>query len=255
VSVRLLAVPACLLVLAFTAGEAAAEQPAHASSTCSDYSSQAEAQRAADTRDPDGDGVYCEALPCPCLKPGAGGGGGNPPQPKPTKPRKRTQTIHGRITKVIDGDTIRVKPLEKAKRRSYTVRLVGIDTPEKYGGLDCGALEATHNMVRMAFARREDTNGDGLFDRGVGRGQRVTLTTDTSQATFDRYDRLLAYARLRSGRQLQLSMLQLGWAKVYVFDGKPFKLTQRFRAASESARQAGRGAFGKCAGHFHQPIK
>ena len=35
-------------------------------------SNQAEAaQRAADTRDADNDGIYCEALPCPCLKPGA----------------------------------------------------------------------------------------------------------------------------------------------------------------------------------------
>ena len=38
--------------------------------TCSDYATQAEAQRAADTRDGDGDGIYCEALPCPCLRPG-----------------------------------------------------------------------------------------------------------------------------------------------------------------------------------------
>src|SRR5213078_1104283 len=29
-----------------------------------------------DTRDADGDGIYCEDLPCPCLKPGGGGGGG-----------------------------------------------------------------------------------------------------------------------------------------------------------------------------------
>jgi hypothetical protein len=43
-----------------------------------------------DTRDADGDGIYCESLPCPCLKPGedsgGGGGGGNPtptPAPKP----------------------------------------------------------------------------------------------------------------------------------------------------------------------------
>jgi hypothetical protein len=33
---------------------------AHASApTCDDYDNQAEAQRAADTRDADGDGIYC----------------------------------------------------------------------------------------------------------------------------------------------------------------------------------------------------
>ena len=47
--------------------------------TCSDYANQAAAQRAADTRDADGDGIYCESLPCPCSTAGAGedhGGGG-----------------------------------------------------------------------------------------------------------------------------------------------------------------------------------
>src|SRR3954453_10898765 len=53
---------------------------AHAEATCDDFANQAEAQRAKDTRDPDGDGIYCESLPCPCLAPDprAGGGGGNP---------------------------------------------------------------------------------------------------------------------------------------------------------------------------------
>ena len=45
--------------------------------TCDDYDNQAEAQRAKDTRDADGDGIYCETLPCPCLAPDprAGSGG------------------------------------------------------------------------------------------------------------------------------------------------------------------------------------
>ena len=60
----------------------AATAPAEAK-TCSDYPNQAAAQRAADTRDADGDGIYCESLPCPCLKKaggnsgGGGSGGGN----------------------------------------------------------------------------------------------------------------------------------------------------------------------------------
>jgi hypothetical protein len=52
-------------------------QPAHAS-TCANYANQAAAQRAADTRDGDGDGLYCESLPCPCAQPAAGPGGGVP---------------------------------------------------------------------------------------------------------------------------------------------------------------------------------
>src|SRR5262249_37081267 len=50
------------------------------------------AQNAADTRDSDGDGIYCEDLPCPCSPQwhaqhgGGGGGGGSNPTPAPPKP-------------------------------------------------------------------------------------------------------------------------------------------------------------------------
>jgi len=50
---------------------AAAVAAASSSGRCSDFANQAAAQRAANTRDADGDGVYCESLPCPCLKKGA----------------------------------------------------------------------------------------------------------------------------------------------------------------------------------------
>ena len=52
--------------------------------TCSSFSNQAAAQRAANTRDPDGDGVFCESLPCPCLAPRAVG---RPPAQTPAPPQ------------------------------------------------------------------------------------------------------------------------------------------------------------------------
>jgi hypothetical protein len=45
-----------------------ATTPAHAA-VCADFPNQAAAQKAHDTIDADHDGVYCETLPCPCLKP------------------------------------------------------------------------------------------------------------------------------------------------------------------------------------------
>ncbi len=98
-----LAVAVALGVLALVPSVASA-------ATCSDYSNQAAAQRAADTRDGDGDGVYCESLPCPCLKPG--GGGSNEPAPAPAprpQPRRRAQVISAQITEVVDGDTVKVR--------------------------------------------------------------------------------------------------------------------------------------------------
>jgi hypothetical protein len=69
-----------VLLLAFAASASSASaRPAadvarpiaHAAAVCADYPNQAAAQAAADTRDSDGDGVYCESLPCPCAGPGS----------------------------------------------------------------------------------------------------------------------------------------------------------------------------------------
>lgn len=57
--------------------------------TCSQYATQAAAQQAADTTDADGDGIYCESLPCPCSSQ-AGGGNGSPPPPPPPPPPPST---------------------------------------------------------------------------------------------------------------------------------------------------------------------
>lgn len=58
---------------------------AHAAAECSDYPNQKAAQEAADTRDADGDGIYCEDLPCPCSTEAGGGGGGNDGGQEPEK--------------------------------------------------------------------------------------------------------------------------------------------------------------------------
>lgn len=73
---------------ALAAAPGAAPAAAH---TCADYPNQAAAQRAHDTIDADHDGIYCEALPCPCSKAKGGGGGGTrPPVRRPKLGRPRT---------------------------------------------------------------------------------------------------------------------------------------------------------------------
>jgi micrococcal nuclease len=244
------------VALLSAASPVAANGPvAHAAATCSDYSNQAEAQRAADTRDADGDGIYCEDLPCPCST-GSGGGGPAPtPAPAP-KPVKRAQTISAQITSVVDGDTIKVRAFG-ARRRFYVVRLIGIDTPEtKRPGtpVECGGKRASSGMYELAFSAPTDEDGDGLLDSSGGSaGRHVTLRTDPSQATFDRYGRLLAYVTTRSGVNLGARQVGDGWAEVYVYGGTPFAQLTRFRAAERRARAHRRGVWGRCGGNFHRP--
>lgn len=219
---RLLLV-ACTCILAALGGAPAAE-----AATCSDYSSQAAAQREADTRDADGDGIYCEALPCPCLKPGDGG---SDRAPTPSRPTSRAQIIKARITSVVDGDTLKVRAYGAA-RRTYTVRLIGIDTPETKHptvGVECGGPQATKYMERIGLRRR------------------VTLRTDPSQDTFDRYGRLLAYVTVDSTKaNLGVRQLSAGWATVYVYAGKKFSQHRSFVRAERKARSSDRGIWRLC---------
>jgi hypothetical protein len=85
----------CVMLLGFVAALLAMPTSATAA-TCSDYSTQADAQRAGDTRDADGDGIYCESLPCPC-SPGAGS---TSPPPAPPRPPLSVKPACSRTTVV-----------------------------------------------------------------------------------------------------------------------------------------------------------
>lgn len=200
---------------------------------CSDFDSQAEAQEFYENSGPgdphgldgDGDGVACETNPCPCR--GAGGGGGG------DESTRDFQTIRSRVIRVIDGDTIVIRPLEATKRPRYTVRLIGIDSPER-SPKECGANLATDNARRLA-----------------PRGRRVLLKTDPTQPMFDRFDRLLAYVRLPSGRQLNRAQVAAGWAKVLVV-GRRFQQYSEYKRYARRAKREALGAWGICGG-MHVP--
>ncbi len=226
-------ITAVLAAVAAVALAASASPARAADRDCSDFASQRAAQnyfiakggprRDPDRLDSDGDGTACETLPCPC-KYGHGNGGGH-----------RGQRIKARIVHVVDGDTIRVRA-KGTRRRYYDVRVIGIDTPEKYGGRECGSAGASRSMRHLAPV-----------------GVRVELVTDPTQDLFDRYSRLLAYVVRRSnGRDLGRTQIARGWAKVYVFE-RPFKRVHRYRRSAHRARRADRGVWGRCGGDFHHP--
>src|SRR5215469_9032028 len=85
---------------------------------CSDFVNQAEAQEHLLPGDPyhldgDGDGIACEALPCPCSPVAGGGGeggGGNPPHvPDPQTPAPQVPAgnrLRAQVVRDVDGDTL-----------------------------------------------------------------------------------------------------------------------------------------------------
>ena len=125
----------------------------------------------------------------------------------------------GRVTRVVDGDTIHVD--------GESVRLIGIDTPEsvKPGTpVQCFALKASAEMKRLV------------------EGGRVRLEFDVERR--DQYDRLLAYV-YRRGVFVNEEMVRRGYAKVATFPPNVRHVDDFLRAQRE-ARAAGRGLWAAC---------
>ncbi len=133
-------------------------------------------------------------------------------------------TGSGIVTRVIDGDTLDVRlPAGTVER----VRIIGIDSPEMRPR-ECYAAQAT------AAARR------------LAQGKRVQLVGDPSQATRDRYSRLLAYVQLPDGVDLGWKLIAGGYATVYVYGGRPFLRVVAYRSAQAGAREGGFGLWAGC---------
>ncbi len=138
-----------------------------------------------------------------------------------------TPSLHGTVSWIYDGDTIKVTGVGK-------VRLLGIDVPE-----------------------REDSERDRFYQhrgipprrlRGISRaaftflvttvkGRQVTLELDREPR--DRYGRLLAYIYLPDRTLLNRTLLDKGYASV--FRKYNFRLKSEFLAAEERARKRGVG--------------
>ena len=104
---------------------------------------------------------------------------GPPPGVVPTA----GNTTTARVTKIVDGDTIRTT--------KGTIRLVGIDTPEQGR---CNATKATAKTRKL-----------------VPVGSRVTLTRPVGNNNTDRYGRLLRYVS-RNGVDVGGALIKAGLA-------------------------------------------
>lgn len=203
---------------------------------CSDFATQAAAQAfmlASGPGDPhgldgsDNDGRACESNPCPCAT--------TAPQPfvgstsiTPDDTQTHTEVVRrnvGNVVKVTDGDTLRVRIRGIGVR---DIRIIGIDTPEVYGGTQCGGREASQRMRELAPV-----------------GSTVTLISDPSQADRDRYGRLLRYVE-RKGKDVGRAQVNLGQARVYVYNHNPFRRVAGYRHLERSARAHGRGSWSTC---------
>lgn len=134
---------------------------------------------------------------------------------------------HALVIQVVDGDTVDVEMAGGATRR---VRLVGIDTPEVYDGVECGGKQASAELKRL-----------------LSRDTRVTLTSDPTQTRKDQYGRLLRYvSKSSTGVDINRKQVWSGWARVYVYKDDPFQRASSYQKAERSADAHDRGIWGLC---------
>ncbi len=126
-----------------------------------------------------------------------------------------------KVTKVTDGDTLRVY-IDGVDER---VRLIGINTPETVDTrteVQCFGKEAGERMKELA------------------EGELVSLQYDNSQSMRDTYGRLLAYVYLEDGQMLNRKMLAEGYAYEYTYL-TPYAYQSEFRELQNLARTSMRG--------------
>jgi micrococcal nuclease len=89
----------------------------------------------------------------------------------------------------------------------------------------------------------------------------VRLETDPTQARRDRYERLLAYVYPASTPRaaaatgsVNYALVAAGYAKLYIYRGRPFRYATAFRRAQSRARSRARGLWGPpCRGDTTKP--
>ena len=131
----------------------------------------------------------------------------------------------GRVVRVVDGDTIRVR-LAGAEER---VRYIGVDTPET---VKPGTRVQCYGKAASAFNAR------------LLRGRSVRLEFDAERR--DRYGRLLAYVyREPDGLFVNAELVRRGYAQPLTIAPNVDHASE-FRRLARSARRAGRGLWAAC---------
>ncbi len=143
------------------------------------------------------------------------------PMPSPT-PRPQPTGNHCVVSNVVDGDTIDVSGCADSGR----VRLILVDTPEVFGGVQCYGREASAYTEQWLL------------------GKTVTLEKDVSET--DRFGRLLRYVWV-DGLLFNEQIVRDGYAVLSTFP-PDVKHVERIRAAQQEAYLNDRGLWGSCGG-------
>ena len=153
-----------------------------------------------------------------------------------TNPPKPPNIFPATVSRVVDGDTIRV---QIKNGPAGLVRLIGIDTPEVHESAKLA------RDVRQSGRSREEIKVLGRFAWDFTRryldGKEVGLQYDVQ--TRDQYGRVLAYVWLPDSSFFNMLILREGYAQILTIPPN-VRYAELFLACQREARQAKRGLWG-----------
>jgi endonuclease YncB( thermonuclease family) len=130
-----------------------------------------------------------------------------------------------RIDHVADGDTVDLTNGDK-------IRLVQIDTPEVYFGVECYGPQASTETKRL-----------------LPPGTLVRLTTEPATDSVDSYGRLLRYViRASDGLNVNVALVARGDAAPYFYEGRRGRYADVLVHDALAARARHEGLWGACPG-------
>ena len=141
------------------------------------------------------------------------------------------------VAKVVDGDTFKMSDGSK-------VRLIGIDTPEKY---DSDKLNRESDMTgRDKETIKKLGEAASEYVRKLVEGKRVTLVRESGYEDKDKYNRLLRYVYLEDGTFVNARIIEDGYANVY--NAAQVSKIKEFKRLEREARENKRGLWGEVNG-------
>ena len=130
-----------------------------------------------------------------------------------------------RIDRVVDGDTVDLTNGAK-------IRLVQIDTPEVYFGVECYGPQASAETKRL-----------------LPPGTEVRLAAEPATDSVDSYGRLLRYVfRASDGLDVNVFLVAHGYAAPYFYDGRRGRYAEVLTRDALAARARHEGLWGACPG-------
>ncbi len=132
-----------------------------------------------------------------------------------------------KVIKVFDGDTL----VANIEGHEVTVRLIGMDTPEV----------VDPRKPVQCYGPEASAKGHELLD-----AKEIYIEKESAKGNYDKYGRVLAYAKLADGSLYNEYMIENGYAREYTFNKEKYRYQKEFKAAQKAAQKNKIGLWSKC---------